>query len=100
MLTPLAAVLLFAPAEGEYGMKEIRSNRTYSGVGIGTIVRIGAILLAVGFFLLRGLYAGEPPPIDTRKGLVDVVHARGDGAAVPRATGRRLSSALRADKNG
>lgn len=70
--------------EGEHGMKRIDSERTFHGIGLASIARIAAILFAVGFFLLRGLYAGELPRVETRKGHVKVLHGNSNGADAAR----------------
>jgi Gametolysin peptidase M11/NPCBM-associated, NEW3 domain of alpha-galactosidase len=45
-----------------------------SGLRLGVIARIAAVVFIVGFFLVRGLYAAEPPRFEEHEGEVEVLH--------------------------
>ena len=45
-----------------------------SGLSLGVIARIAAVVFIVGFFLVRGLYAAEPPRFEEHEGEVEVLH--------------------------
>jgi len=46
--------------KNERDMKPIHSKTNFPGLRLSSLARIAAILFAVGFFLLRGMYAAEP----------------------------------------
>jgi hypothetical protein len=79
-------------------MQRIDAGRSFNGIGFASIARLAAILFAVGFFLFRGLYAAEPPRVETRNGYVEVLHGDGDDTDAARARSRwlRVTSAARA----
>lgn len=45
-----------------------------SGLGVSVIARLAAVVLIVGFFVVRGVYAAEPPRFEEHEGEIEVLH--------------------------
>lgn len=62
-------------------MKKSRYDRGFDGFRLGFIARLAAILFAVGFFLVRALYAAEPARQEIHEGEVEVLHEDRDAGS-------------------